>query len=186
MDPEQENPWRCKTVETRYDNRWIRVDHHDVVTPAGTDGIYGVVHFKNVAVGVIPLDEALGTWLVGQHRYPHGRYSWEIPEGGGPLDEAPLAAAQRELREEVGIQAQRWDPILEMDLSNSVTDERGIVYLARGLTFCDAHPEDTERLQVRRLPFEQLYREVAAGLHRDSLTVAAVLKLRLMMLEGGL
>lgn len=181
---ETHNPWTTQSVQTRYENAWIRIDHHDVLTPAGSAGIYGTVHFKNVAVGVIPLDHDGHTWVVGQYRYPLGRYSWEIPEGGGPLTEPPLQAAQRELREEVGLVAQRWEPILQMDLSNSVTDERAIIYLARDLSMHTASPEDTEQLQLRRMPFETLYQQVRAGVHRDSLTVAGVMRLRLMMLEG--
>lgn len=179
-----ENPWTTRGREVRYENRWIRVEHHEVVTPGGSDGIYGVVRFLNRAVGVVPLDEEGNTWLVGQWRYPLGKYSWEIPEGGAPPGEEPLAAAQRELREEVGIEAQRWDVLCEMELSNSVSDERAVIYLARGLSFGASQPEDTERLTVRKLPFAQLYAEVAQGLHRDSLTVAAVFRLRLWMLEG--
>lgn len=181
---ETRNPWTTRAVATRYENPWLRVDHHDVITPAGTPGIYGTVHFKNVAVGVVPLDDEGYTYLVGQYRFPMNHYSWEIPEGGAPHDEAPLAAAQRELEEEVGLVARRWDSILKMELSNSVTDERGEIFLARELSQSVAHPEDTEQLQLRRVPFETVYQQVQQGLHRDSLTVAAVLKVRLMMLEG--
>ena len=183
---ETRNPWTTRTVQTRYENAWIRVDHHDVLTPAGTDGIYGVVNFKNVAVGVVPLDDEGCTWVVGQYRFPTGRYSWEIPEGGAPLDDSPLASGQRELREEAGLVARRWDKILELDLSNSVTNERGVIFVARELTLHQAEPEDTEELALRRIPFEQLYAEVRDGKHRDSLTVAAVLRVRLMQLEGTL
>jgi 8-oxo-dGTP pyrophosphatase MutT (NUDIX family) len=178
------NPWRCRSRETRYDNPWIRLEHHDVVTPSGSDGIYGVVRFKNLAVGVIPLDDELNTWIVGQYRYPLDRYSWEIPEGGAPHGEDPLAAAQRELREEVGIEARDWEPLVEMDLSNSVSDERAIIYVARQLSFGAAAPEETEQLEVRKLPFEQLYRDVLEGRVRDSLTVAGVLRLKLRLLES--
>jgi 8-oxo-dGTP pyrophosphatase MutT (NUDIX family) len=183
---EGDNPWQIRSVETRYENPWIRVEHHDVITPGGRPGIYGVVRFKNVAVGVIPLDEQQHTWIVGQYRFPLDRYSWEIPEGGGPKDEPVLEAAKRELMEEVGIEARRWDVILEMDLSNSVSDEGAVIYVARDLVFHRPEPEDTEQLAIRRVPFQQLYDEVSAGVHRDSLTVAGVMRLKLMMLEGRL
>jgi ADP-ribose pyrophosphatase len=183
---ESHNPWTTRSVQTRYENPWIRVDHHDVLTPAGTAGIYGVVNFKNLAIGVVPLDADGYTWVVGQYRYAMGEYSWEIPEGGGPFGDTPLASAQRELREEVGLEAARWDKILEMDLSNSVTNEKAIIYVARDLSMHEAHPEETEQLALRRIPFEQLYQEVRAGKHRDSLTVAAVMRIKLMQLEGTL
>lgn len=183
---ESHNPWTTRSVQTRYENPWIRVDHHDVLTPAGTTGIYGVVNFKNLAIGVVPIDAEGYTWLVGQYRYAMGAYSWEIPEGGGPLTDTPLASAQRELHEEVGLQAARWDKILEMDLSNSVSNEKAIIYVARELSMHSAHPEETEQLALRRIPFEQLYQEVCAGKHRDSLTVAAVMRIKLMQLEGSL
>lgn len=183
---ESRNPWTTKSVQTRYENPWIRVDHHDVLTPAGTPGVYGVVNFKNIAIGVLPLDNEGYTWLVGQYRYPLGKYEWEIPEGGGPMGQTPLASAQRELREEVGLVANRWDKILEMDLSNSCTNEHAFIYVARDLTMHTAQPEETEELALRRIPFEQLYQEVRDGKHQDSMTVAAVLRVKLMQLEGTL
>jgi 8-oxo-dGTP pyrophosphatase MutT (NUDIX family) len=170
-------PWKRHSASERYDNPWIRVEHHDVTTPGGSPGVYGVVHFKNIALGIIPLDENGDTWLVGQYRYPHRAYTWEIPEGGGPVGSDPMASAQRELMEEVGLHAGRWDLILEMDTSNSVTDERCLIYLARELEMHSRHPEDTEELAVRRIPFEELHRGVLRGEYRDSITIAGVLKL---------
>ena len=170
-------PWQRRAAVERYDNPWIRVEHHDVVTPTGTDGVYGVVHFKNIAIGVIPLDENRNTWIVGQYRYPLREYSWEIPEGGGPVGADPLVSAQRELLEEVGLHARRWDLILEMDTSNSVTDERCLIYLARDLEARASQPDETEELAVRRIPFAELHRGVIQGQYRDSLTIAGVLKL---------
>jgi 8-oxo-dGTP pyrophosphatase MutT (NUDIX family) len=152
-----------------YDNPWISVTEHRVIKPSGGEGIYGVVHFKNRAIGVLPLDKEGYTWLVGQYRYTLNSYSWEIPEGGGRLDEEPLAAAQRELKEETGMEADEWHEILRMHLSNSVTDELAIVYLARGLRMGTAQPEDTEQLQVRRVPFEEAYRMVCAGEITDAI-----------------
>jgi 8-oxo-dGTP pyrophosphatase MutT (NUDIX family) len=183
---EKLGPWTRRSCTERYDNAWIRVEHHEVLTPAGGPGVYGVVHFKNLAIGIIPLADDHDTWIVGQYRYPHRAYSWEIPEGGGCVGTDPLLAAQRELAEEVGLTATRWDLILEMDLSNSVTDERCLIYLARGLSPCPVHPDDTEELTIRRLPFAELHRGVVSGEYRDSLTIAGVLKLKYLLDEGQL
>ena len=173
-------------MEERYSTPWIAVSHHEVIDPSGTPGIYGVIHFKNLAVGIVALDEELNTWIVGQYRYPLGVYSWEIPEGGGRRDRPAIDSAKRELREEVGIEAERWTEILHMDLSNSASDEEAILYVAQGLTFFDPEPDHNEELAMRKLPFQELYAMVQRGEIRDSLAVTAVLKVKLMLLEGTL
>jgi 8-oxo-dGTP pyrophosphatase MutT (NUDIX family) len=183
---EKLGPWTRRSVVLPYENPWIRVEHHEVVTPSGTNGIYGVVHFKNLAIGIIPIDENGDTWLVGQYRYPHRAYSWEIPEGGGRLGDDPRIAAERELAEEVGLRARRWDLILSMDLSNSVTDEQCLIYLARDLEPCSRHPDETEELALRRVSFDELHEAVLAGQYRDSLTIAGVLKLKALFDRGAL
>lgn len=181
---EKSNPWTILQRETRYENPWIRLDHFDVLNPSGGKGIYGKVHFKNVAVGVFPLDQDLNTWLVGQYRFTLDQYSWEMPEGGGPHGEDPLLAAQRELEEETGMKAKQWTPLLTMHLSNSVSDEIALVYLAREFSMGIAHPEETEALQIKKLPFEQVYQMVERGDITDAMTVAAVYKIKLMLLNG--
>jgi 8-oxo-dGTP pyrophosphatase MutT (NUDIX family) len=140
-----------------------------------------VVHFKNLAIGIIPLDKNNNTWIVGQYRYATNSYSWEIPEGGGKLDTDPIVSAQRELLEECGIIAKQWEKILEMDLSNSATNEHAILYVARDLQFTNTEPEETEDLQLKKVPFETLYQMVLNGEVQDAMSVAAVLKLKLML-----
>lgn len=178
------NPWATLTERTAYENPWIRVSHRDVLNPTGGPGIYGVVHFKNTAIGIVPLDDEGYTWLVGQYRYTLGRYSWEIPEGGGPLGTSMLESAQRELLEETGITARRWTPLLEMHLSNSVTDEYGVAYLAQDLSFGESSPEDTEQLHIRRVPFSEALRMVMDGEITDALSMVAILKIH--MIKGSM
>lgn len=172
--------------EVRYETPWISVSHHDILDPSGAQGIYGVVHFKNLAIGVVPLDAELNTWIVGQYRYPIQAYSWEIPEGGGDRNTPPQESAARELREEAGIVARRWTEILRMDLSNSASDEHAILYVAQDLTYFEPEPDHNEELALRKVPFEELYGMVVRGEVRDSLTVAAVLRVKLLLLEGRL
>lgn len=179
-------PWTTLKEEVRYETPWISVSHHDILDPSGQQGIYGTVHFKNLAIGVVPLDEELNTWIVGQYRYPVQAYSWEIPEGGGKRDVPPVESAQRELREEAGILANSWREILRMDLSNSASDEHAILYIAQDLRFIPPQPDHDEELTLRKLPFAELYRMVRAGEILDSLTVAAVMRVQLMLLEGTL
>jgi len=157
-----------------------------VTNPSGNPGIYGKVHYKNIAIGVLPLDDELNTYLVGQFRFVLGQYSWEMPEGGGALDTNPLDSAKRELSEETGLKAQNWTELQRLHLSNSVSDELSIIYLARGLQQFEAEPEDTEQLIVHKLPFEQVYQMVCNGEITDSMTVAAVLKVRLLIAENKL
>lgn len=180
----QENPWTIRSQRAIYHNSWIAVTEHDVLTPAQTPGIYGTVEFQTSAVGIIPVDEAGFTWLVGQYRFPLGRYSWEIPEGGCPHGEAPLAAAQRELEEECGLTASSWRLLLEMDLSNSVTNETAAIFLATGLTdLGHVSPEETEALQLCRLPLPEAFARVRSGELRDSMTVAGLQRLELERLR---
>jgi 8-oxo-dGTP pyrophosphatase MutT (NUDIX family) len=184
IDP-QGNPWQVQSSREVYDNPWIKVTEHQVLNAAGNPGIYGVVHFKNLAIGIVPYADGK-IWMVGQHRFPHDAYSWEIPEGGGKLDIDPLDSAKRELHEETGLQAARYERLLEMDLSNSVTDERGIVYLATGLTQGEAAPEEDEVLHVKQMTLDEAFALADRGEIRDSLTVAAIFRLRVMQLEGKL
>jgi 8-oxo-dGTP pyrophosphatase MutT (NUDIX family) len=177
----EKNPWQTIKTTVAYDNPWIAVHHSDVINPSGNPGIYGVVHFKNLAIGIVPLDEALNTWLVGQYRYTLDQYSWEIPEGGCPLGTDPLEAAKRELREETGIEAQNWQKILDIHVSNSVTDEAGMAFVARNLTFGEAEPEETEQLRIRKLPFAEALDMVMRGDITDSLSVAALMKVQLLL-----
>lgn len=173
---EEQNNWQTLRTEIVYDNPWIEVTHRDVINPSGGKGIYGKIHFKNVAIGIIPLDEMYNTWLVGQYRYTLGQYSWEIPEGGCPIDTSPLATAKRELLEETGIVASKWTPLLDIHTSNSVTDEFGHAFVAQGLTFQEAEPEETEDLQLIKLPLAAAFEKVMNNEITDSLSVAALMK----------
>ncbi|MGN6214733.1 NUDIX domain-containing protein [Parafilimonas sp.] len=177
------NPWKIISKKDIYDNPWISLTEYQVINPSGGNGIYGKVHFKNQAIGIVPLDDDLNTYLVGQYRFTIDEYSWEIPEGGG-LNEDPLIAAQRELLEETGLKAERWQKISEMYLSNSVTDEYCIIFIGRGLTQHKAMPDETEQLIIKKLPFEEAYNMVMEGKIKDVVTVSAILKTRILLLEN--
>ena len=179
-----DNPWKTLNIRQVYDNPWIEVTHRDVINPSGGAGIYGMVHFKNVAIGIVPIDDEGYTWLVGQYRYPLNCYSWEIPEGGGPAGRPVLESAQLELLEETGIRARRWTRLLEMHVSNSVSDEYALAYVAQELEFGAAQPEETELLQVRRLPFSEALEMVMLGEITDSLSIASLLKVNEWLRRG--
>src|SRR5580704_16721207 len=183
---ESKNPWTVLAKSTAYENEWIRVDHHDVRNPSGGTGIYGVVHFKGHAIGIVPIDQTGNVVLVGQYRFPLNCYSWEIPQGGGHPPVPIVESAQRELREECGLIAKNWLEILGMDLSNSVTDERGTAFLAWDLVEGPSSPEDTEQLQVLRVPFWEAVERTKHGEIRDSVTISALLRVALMALQDEL
>lgn len=178
------NPWQIKSSKKSYDNPWISVTEHQVKNPSGNNGIYGVVHFKNVAIGIVPLDENFNTWIVGQYRFPLQEYSWEIPEGGCAEHESSLAAAARELEEETGLHATQYTKILHMHLSNSVSDEKAEIYIAQGLTQHAPLPEETEQLVVKQVSFNEVFDMVQNGIITDAMSVAAILQVKLLLLEG--
>jgi 8-oxo-dGTP pyrophosphatase MutT (NUDIX family) len=169
------NPWTTLRSRSVYENPWIAVREDEVTRPDGSPGIYGVIHFKPKAIGVLPVDEQGGVWLVGQYRYPLGRYSWEIPEGGCFEKESPEDAACRELKEETGLIAGRLERIGESHLSNAVTDELGIIFRATELEQGTSEPESCERLEVRRVEWSEAWRLLRAGEITDSISVIALL-----------
>ncbi len=175
MRPEEApNPWRVLGSRPVYENPWISVREDEVIRPDGNPGIYGVVHYKNTAVGVLPVEDG-HVYLVGQYRYPLERYSWEIPEGGCPEDEDPLQAARRELKEETGLEADHWEKLGEADLSNSVADERAVWFLATGLSAGEQQPDGTEVLGVRRVALDEAVAMAFDGRMRDALSQLALL-----------
>ena len=182
---EEINPWQIKGEKAIYRNNWIAVTEYDVINPSGGKGIYGKVHFQSTAVGVLVLDEENNTYLVGQFRFPLNAYSWEIPEGGAAPNADPRAECERELLEETGLKANHWQVILTMHLSNSVSDELAIIYLATGLTQHAPSPEETEAITIKKMPFEEAYQMVLEGRITDSMSVAAILKVKILLTEAG-
>ena len=169
--------WQTLSTETVYDNPWIRVEDHRVVNPSGNQSQYGKVCFKNRAVGILAVDAAANIYLVGQHRYTLDEYSWELPMGGAPLAEDPLTAAQRELKEETGLSAGSWLELMRVHTSNSVTDEAGLIYLARDLLEGKPNFEDTEDLTIKVLPLDEAIQWVHNGDITDAISVAGILRL---------
>ena len=172
-------PWRRRSRRVGYENPWITVWHDAVTRPDGSPGIYGVVHFANRAAGVIVLDDDDRVLLVGQHRYALDAYSWELPEGGVAPGESALEGARRELREETGVEADRWRELTRFDLSNSVTDETGVVFMARAASHGASAPEPSEDLAVRWLPFGEALAMTLDGRITDAITLIGLLRLAL-------
>lgn len=179
-----ENPWQILQSRDIYENPWIKVREDKVINPSGNEGIYGTVSFKNKAIGIIPIDENGFTWLVGQYRYPLNEYSWEIPMGGGKVifpskksfEEQILEAAQRELWEETGIVAEKWEKIARIHTSNSVTDEEGFVFVAENLTFGSNAPEETEELLIKKVHLSTALHWVLTNEITDAISMIGILK----------
>ncbi|UJP64814.1 NUDIX domain-containing protein [Mongoliitalea daihaiensis] len=170
------NPWTTLSKKLIYENQWISVSEHQVINPSSKPGIYGKVSFLNKALGIIPVDEEFNTWLVGQYRYTLDEYSWEIPMGGGLLTENVLENAKRELKEETGITANRWTEIMRIHTSNSVTDEEGFVFLAQELSMGIPEFEETEQLEIKKLPLKKALQQVMDGEITDAISIAGLLK----------
>ncbi len=183
MHDEHVNPWQTLSTEPVYDNPWISVREDQVINPKGGRGIYGVVHMKNKAIGIIPIDADGNTYLIGQYRYALNEYSWEIPMGGGLIEIDLLESAKRELKEETGFTAQRWTNIARLHTSNSVTDEEGFVFLAEDLIAGETEFEETEDLKIKKLPFTEAVRMVMDNEITDCISVAGILKAQKILSE---
>ncbi|HEY8615983.1 NUDIX hydrolase [Phenylobacterium sp.] len=181
-------PWGRGEGRLIYDNPWIRVTEYDAEAPTGRPALYGVVSFKNLALAVLPLHDDGTVVMVGQNRFALADYSWEIPEGGGGLDVDPLESARRELAEETGLAADHWQEVLRAQLSNSITDERAVGFVAWGLSQSTAghQADDTEELVIARVPFREALDAALAGHLQDVLTVAMLLRAYHMAREGDL
>lgn len=179
-------PWRELSARTVFDNPWLRLTEHDARAPTGNPAAYAMVGFKNLAIGILPVFEDGTIILIGQHRFPCRDYSWEIPEGGQPVDQDPLEGAKRELREEAGLQAAEWREVMRFQLSNSLTDERGFGFIATGLTPCPTNPDHTEELQIARVPFREALQLAVSGALPDMITLAMLLRAYHMATEGAL
>jgi len=180
------NPWIVKGMTHAFENDWFGIEEHDVIRPDGAKGYYGVIRVRRLAVGVLPIDAEGCVHLVGQWRFPLARYSWEMPEGGAEPGENALGCAERELAEETGLRAREWMQVLEMDLSNSLTDEQAVIFIATDLSPGEADPDPTEVLNRRKAHFLEVVERVAGGRIRDSLTVAAILRAHHMAVTGQL
>ncbi len=176
MKASEENPWKTLSVKNVYENPWIAITEAAIINPNGGRGIYGKVHFKSIALGIIPLDTQLNTWLVGQYRYTLNEYSWEIPMGGGGLKEDILEAAQRELKEETGLSAKKWTKLMRIHTSNSVTDEEGFIYLAEELKLGIPENDPTEKLIVKKMPLSEAISMIQAGKITDAISIAGLLQ----------
>ena len=178
--------WRSDGTETVFENPWMAVTRHPSTAPTGMKADYAVVRFKNVGTGVLPIHDDGTVTLVGQQRFAHANYSWEMPEGGAPLDEDPFDGVRRELAEEAGLVAEHWAPALSVEMSNSITDEIGMTWIAWGLSETATAPDPSEVITVVRVPFQDLLDEIGRGTVRDMLTVATAYRAYHMAMTGAL
>ncbi len=178
--------WQTLSEKTAYENAWIKVSHHEVLRPNKSEGIYGLVHFKNKAVGVVPIDEHGYTWIVKQSRYTLNCSTWEIPEGGSPIGESPLETAKRELKEETGIVAEQWDALLRMHTSNSVSDEEAFIFVAQKLEFGEQALDETEDIEVKKIHFDDVLSMAMNDEITDAMSQAAIFKIALLREQGVL
>lgn len=176
--------WVDRSSTTVFENGWVRLTAHAATAPTGADATYAVLRPKSVATGVLPIHADGTVTLVGQPRFALMNYSWEMPEGGAPFDENPFDGVRRELAEEAGLAARTWVEVLHMELSNSLTDERAICWLAWNLEPVPVDPDPTEVIAVARVPFTALLEEIGRGAVRDSMTVATAFRAYHMAREG--
>ena len=179
-------PWQDAASTEMFGNPWMRITRHDATAPTGLRADYVVMRPRNLSVGVLPVHEDGTVTLVGQQRFALMNWSWEMPEGGAPFDEDPIVGARRELAEEAGLAATHWCPAYKAEMSNSLTDERAMAWIAWGLSAVPIAPDPTEIIRVVRVPFAALLYEIRRGAIRDMFTLATALRAYHMAREGEL
>jgi 8-oxo-dGTP pyrophosphatase MutT (NUDIX family) len=174
------NPWTTLRSRVTYSNAWLRIREDDVLRPDGQPGLYGVVEIRP-SVGVLALNDRREVALVGQWRYPVGRYGWEIVRGGSSEGETDmLAVARRELREETGYDAAQWSPLGAVDVCNGVTTDVQHLFVARSLTFAGVHQDPVEEIETRWLAFDQVLGMAIDGGITEVCSVAAILRYEML------
>lgn len=179
-------PWRSAGESLIFENPWLRLTRHPATAPTGLACDYVVMRPRNLSVGVLPIHADGTVTLVGQQRFALMNWSWEMPEGGAPFDEDPIEGARRELAEEAGLRAAHWREALRAEMTNSITDERALAWIAWDLSPAPSEPDPTEVIRVARVPFGDLLREIGRGSIRDMFTVATTLRAYHMAREGEL
>src|SRR5207248_1606251 len=141
---------------------WLEVRKDDVIRPDGLPGTHGVVLLKP-GVSVLALDDENRVYLTDEFHYGVGRHTIEVVSGGREPDEAPLAAARRELEEELGIVADEWIELGSFDPFTTMLSAPAELFLARRLRFGDSRPEGTEEIRCVMMTFEEALGMVMDG-----------------------
>jgi ADP-ribose pyrophosphatase len=175
-------PWQIRASHQVYRDPWVEVQQDEVVRPDGRDGTHVVVRLKP-GVSVLALDDEGSVYLTEEFHYAVGRYGLEAVSGGIEPGESALATAQRELREELGIEAEAWTELGVVDPFTSVVVSPTRLYLARRLRFVAAAPEGTEQIRRVQLPLAEAARMVAES--RITHGPSCLLILRAYFERGG-
>ncbi len=174
-DVDKSSPWITYKSKFAYKNRWLTLREDDVKAPNGQDSTYSYVD-KIGAVGAVAMDPNNNIYLVGQYRYPMKEYTWEIVEGGSEVGESKLDAMKRELKEEAGIIGGKYDVVFDdLHISNSITNERGTLFLVRDFQIEQATPESTEKIVVKKLPFDEVINLIYQEKIKDAFSIIGIL-----------
>jgi len=152
-------PWSVEKTVQRYKSAWLEVFEDKVIRPDGEPGSFATVSLKP-GVSVLALDEDEQVYLTSEYRYAIERESIEVVSGAVDEDETPAAAAQRELREELGIEASQWVDLGSVDPFTSMINSPASLLLARDLRFVEAKREGTEIIRVVKVKLNEAVRMV--------------------------
>lgn len=145
----------------------------ETTLPNGVKAEFAVIRHPG-ASAVVALDDGGKVTMLRQYRYAVGRYLWEIPAGVRRTGEHAIKCAQRELAEEAGLSARRWDEIGSIVTVPSFCDEQIRLFLARELEAATATRDRDEIIEVERFSFNETLRMVRRGEIIDAKTIAAL------------
>ncbi|HEX5796771.1 MAG TPA: NUDIX hydrolase [Candidatus Saccharimonadales bacterium] len=166
--------WIKHSSKVVHENKWFKVLRDEVTRPTGERSEYNFV-VNTPVVFIVPQNSDGSIYLIGQHRYPVDKYSMEIPAGRTDGEE-PLNAAKRELQEETGFVAKKWEKLGEFYSANGLLREKAHVYLATELTQTGKNEQEEEGIdKVVKLPLEKILEMIRSGEIHDGQTISSLM-----------
>ena len=167
----------CNESRVVHEGRVFSLHRDRITLPNGVDTTLDVVRHPGAAA-IVPVTAQGNVLLIRQYRYPMDGHIWEIPAGTVEPEESPLACAQRELGEEIGVSATRWHKLVELMPLPAYSDEIIHIFRAEELVTTRQQLDADEILEIHEFSYDDTLEMISAGVIRDAKTIAGLMLAR--------